>query len=330
MGLPVFCLLVSLSFWGHTLGEKGVTLFSTVGGSVIMSCQGSRDNQAYFFEWDFLYKSKRIKIINGKQQITVRDPERAQRMSVGSDWSLHIHSLNTQDIGQYLCEQNINGHYFLPGRTTVDLYLLSISASPSGGLKTDTVLTLQCGLDCGGGFQSCAGKPADVQVTWESDHLDTVDISQDRYFSSLSMKLQSSDHMRNRTCVLRERGVMKTSDTYTIHLTEDDFLVKVLVPVAAVLCVLLVLVAVVTMKRRRRKVTGRAAREEREDVAGDLPVCARPAEPTAVQGSPSAPGGDEVSYSTVNFAEAAAGPQRGQGVPREGETTVYSDLRTGK
>ncbi|XP_069054107.1 uncharacterized protein [Lepisosteus oculatus] len=261
MGLPVFCLLVSLSFWGHTVGQEGVgvTLYSTVGGSVNMSCLGSRDYQEYYFEWLFHHKTEApVRIVNREQKITVRDPERAQRMSVGSDWSLHIHNLNTQDTGQYICEQYVNGKYYRPGRTTVDLYLLSISASPSGGLKTDTVLTLQCGLDCGRGFQSCAGVPADVQVTWESDHMDTVDISQDRYFSSLSMKLQSSDHMRTRTCVLRERGVMKTSDTYTIHLTEDDFLVKVLVPVAAVLCVLLVLVAVVTMKRRRRrrKVTG--------------------------------------------------------------------------
>ncbi|XP_069054116.1 uncharacterized protein [Lepisosteus oculatus] len=214
-------VLACLCVWSPPLGTEGVTLYSTVGGSVNMSCEWSRGHQEYYFEWLFHHKSEvPVLIVNSEQQITVRDPERAQRMSVGSDWSLHIHNLHTQDTGQYLC-QHINGQYFFPGRTTVDLYLLSISASPSGGLKTDTILTLQCGLDCGGGFQSCAGVPADVQVTWESDHLDTVDISQDRYFSSLSMKLQSSDHMRNWTCVLTERGVMKTSDTYTIHLTGD-------------------------------------------------------------------------------------------------------------
>ncbi|XP_069054112.1 uncharacterized protein [Lepisosteus oculatus] len=266
-------------------------------------------------------------------------------MSVGSDWSLHIHNLNTQDIGQYLCEQYVNGYYYEPGRTTVDLFLLSISASPSGGLKTDTVLTLQCGLDCGGGFQSCAGKPADVQVTWESDHMDTVDIKRDRYFSSLSMKLQSSDHMRNWTCVLRERGVMKTSDTYTIHLTGDvgpkayttappreasdnHFLEKTSAAVAGAVCALLVVLVVVFLLMKRRRRGGRRMASAGPGVCvtteEDLIVYASPTEPTE-QSSP-APGGNEVNYASVTLKDKERG-RSGQAVPEDSTAVIYSNLR---
>ncbi|XP_069054117.1 uncharacterized protein [Lepisosteus oculatus] len=250
--------LLSLLAWAPGLGVEGVTLYSTVGGSVNMSCEGSRCHQKYYFEWSFYHKSEPIRILNSKEMITVSEAGRPERLSLGSDWSLHIHSLNTQDTGVYICEQNVNGSFYLPGRTLVYLYLLSISASPSGELKTDTVLTLQCGLDCGDGFQSCPGVPAGVTVTWESDHMDTVDIREDRHFSSLSMKLQSSDHMRNWTCVLRERGVMKTSDTYTIHLTVQLSLAETSLRLTVFIIVLiipLVIGLIIFNKRRNSKLT---------------------------------------------------------------------------
>ncbi|XP_066580093.1 uncharacterized protein LOC136771594 isoform X1 [Amia ocellicauda] len=164
--------------------------------------------------------------------ITDTDPDRAGRLRLGSNSSLHIDRLRTRDTGVYTCHQYVNGKHYTSG-LPVTLFLLSISVSSSSSacLRAGDRLTLKCGLDCGGGAGSCSETPQGLTLSWRDESGVPLKDERDRYsiaelrgvHSQLSVTLGQSDHNKSWTCVLTERGEMKTSESYTTTLSDELF-----------------------------------------------------------------------------------------------------------
>ncbi|XP_069054092.1 uncharacterized protein [Lepisosteus oculatus] len=220
---PLLCLLLA---GAPGLRVGGVTVYSTVGGSVGLPCENLKEMNRLSIVWVFSQNPGEPIFLSKDKTITVRDPERAGRLRVGPDWSLHIRSLRPQDSGLYTCVQYAGREYYRSG-TTATLYLLSLTASPSGNLRTGSVLTLRCGLDCGAGLGSCSRVPEGLTVSWRRDQdlvgkVDTgrSQIRDFRTYSQLSVTLQRSDHNKNWVCVLAKGTELKTYDTFTSVLTD--------------------------------------------------------------------------------------------------------------
>ncbi|XP_066580647.1 uncharacterized protein LOC136771959 [Amia ocellicauda] len=229
MRSPLFPLLISLSClseWAQRLGVEAVFLYSTLGASVTVPCDGLTEYHNSYISWVFNHRSETTVELSRGGMITDTDPDRAGRLRLGSNSSLHIDRLRTRDTGQYNCHQYVNGKYYTSG-LTVTLFLLSITASPSENLKSGDRITLRCGLDCGGGAGSCSEAPQGLTLTWRDESGAPLKDRRDRYEiktlanrSHLSVSLQRSDHYRLWVCALAEGGRVETCGNYTTKLSD--------------------------------------------------------------------------------------------------------------
>ncbi|XP_066580094.1 carcinoembryonic antigen-related cell adhesion molecule 2 isoform X2 [Amia ocellicauda] len=235
MRSPLFPLLISLSClseWAQRLGVEAVFLYSTLGASVTVPCDGLREYDNSYISWVFKHRSETTVELSRGGMITDTDPDRAGRLRLGSNSSLHIDRLRTRDTGVYTCHQYVNGKHYTSG-LPVTLFLLSISVSSSSSacLRAGDRLTLKCGLDCGGGAGSCSETPQGLTLSWRDESGVPLKDERDRYsiaelrgvHSQLSVTLGQSDHNKSWTCVLTERGEMKTSESYTTTLSDELF-----------------------------------------------------------------------------------------------------------
>ncbi|XP_066580649.1 mucin-2 isoform X2 [Amia ocellicauda] len=203
----------------------GVAVFSTVGGIADLHCKTVIYTNCSSTTWNFNSGSQTTVELVGLGKVKNNNPERAGRLSVGSNCSLHIDRLHTQDTGLYYCQQFINGKK-QGVDNTVYLVLLIIDVPPETELKAGSTVTLRCLLHTGHGPGDCSHPPytsADVRLSWVSET--GAELQGDTYFterpclSTLTVRLQTSDHNTQWRCDLTEGGAVRASQRHTIKLT---------------------------------------------------------------------------------------------------------------
>nr|XP_029504199.1 uncharacterized protein LOC115119509 isoform X1 [Oncorhynchus nerka] len=148
-------------------------------------------------------------------KIKVDQTERAERLSLGSNCSLHVSDVRAEDVGLYTCQQYLTEtrpqH---GGDAPVHLSVLTISSTTAvTDLKPNVIMTLRCSLltytqhgTCRSGFS----------LSWVpktgTNSQNTQDSSCD---ITLTVTLQKKDNNRKWTCTLTEKGNMKISIDFT-------------------------------------------------------------------------------------------------------------------
>ncbi|XP_026108472.1 uncharacterized protein LOC113080535 [Carassius auratus] len=133
-----------------------------------------------------------------------KDTERHERLSLGSDCSLNIRNISTEDYGSYICQQ-----------WTVS----SSHTEISSGLS----VTLFCQLYSYPRV-SCddPGRSKRIHLFWvnqagvKSDSRYQISSSSDHCIISLNKTLLNEDHNREWRCEVTHRDQVKTSVTYTV------------------------------------------------------------------------------------------------------------------
>ncbi|XP_069054405.1 uncharacterized protein [Lepisosteus oculatus] len=215
-------LLVLLLHTAHLSAGVVPDVFSTVGESVTLPCRGVIRTDCSTTTWVFVSRSQRTAV----ELVTlgmIRD-QKPGRVSLGSDCSLHVHTLSTQDTGLYTCQQFVNDQQ--QGEDShVYLSLLTIQVSPGAELRTGSTVTLHCLLDTYRGPALCLSYlQASIKVIWVTEtgaelQGDRYQISSSLCSSTLTVRLQPSDHSRQWRCDVTQERAVKFTHRYSTLLT---------------------------------------------------------------------------------------------------------------
>ncbi|XP_042156844.1 uncharacterized protein LOC112217852 isoform X1 [Oncorhynchus tshawytscha] len=207
-------LLVTVLYLLSGVSGETLSMFSRVGDDVSLPCNNVIYPNCSSTVWIYNRDGSTgtIEVVTlGKIKV-----DQTERLSLGSNCSLHVSDVRAEDAGLYICQQYLTktGPQH-GGDAPVDLSVLTISS-------TTPVTDL---------------KPNDTQDS-------SCDIT-------LTVTLQKKDNNRKWTCTLTEKGNMKISIDFTSMFSGSQNLfltVTVGLAVAAAVCV----TAVVIIVRRRR------------------------------------------------------------------------------
>ncbi|XP_069054403.1 uncharacterized protein [Lepisosteus oculatus] len=217
-------LLVLLLNTAHLSTGVVPDVFSTVGGSVTLPCRGVNRKDCSTTTWVFSSRSQRaaVELVNvGK----IRD-QKPGRVSLGSDCSLHVHTLSTQDAGLYTCQQYVNDQQ-QGENSPVYLSLLTIQVSPGAELRTGSTVTLHCLLDTNWSPEHCPSPLHSYTVIWVTEtgaelQGDRYQISSSPCSSYLTVRLQPSDHSRQWRCDVTQDRAVTFTHRYSTLLTDGS------------------------------------------------------------------------------------------------------------
>uniref|UniRef100_A0A8C1RPU5 Ig-like domain-containing protein n=1 Tax=Cyprinus carpio TaxID=7962 RepID=A0A8C1RPU5_CYPCA len=225
------CLLGLIALSSLLTGASGVDdahVFISSGENVRLPCNNAlHDCNSTTWLYNGFSRSGTDELIGlGKK----KDTQRHERLSLGSDCSLNINNISTEDYGSYICQQwsGVNG----PKQRTdarVYLHVLQVSQTEiSAGLS----VTLFCQLysyprvSCDDWIRS-----ERIQLFWVNQAGVKLNISDSRYQISsssdpciitLNITLLNEDHNREWRCNVTQREQLKTSVTYTVKSSAPD------------------------------------------------------------------------------------------------------------
>ncbi|CDQ77633.1 unnamed protein product [Oncorhynchus mykiss] len=191
-------------------------MFSRVGDDVSLPCNNVVNPDCSSTIWIY----NRAGSTGTIQKVTLgkikSDPtERADRLSLGSNCSLHVSDVGAEDVGLYTCRQ------FLTetgpqhgGDADVDLSVLTISSTtPVTDLKPNVIMTLRCSLLTDTGNRTCRSR---FSLSWVPKTGTNAQVTQDSSCDiTLSVTLQKKDNNRKWTCTLTGKGNVKISIDFT-------------------------------------------------------------------------------------------------------------------
>ncbi|XP_026116002.1 uncharacterized protein LOC113094622 [Carassius auratus] len=220
------CLLGLIFLSSLLTGVSGVDdvhVFISSGEDVHLPCNNAlQDCKSTTWIYNNRFRhSEAVELINlGEKN---KDIERHERLSLGSDCSLNIRNISTEDYGSYICQQwtGEGGEQLRPD-AGVYLHVLHVSSSHteiSAGLS----VTLFCQLNsyprvsCDDWIRS-----ERIDLFWvnqagvKSDSRYQISSSSDHCIISLNKTLLNEDHNREWRCEVTQRDQVKTSVTYTV------------------------------------------------------------------------------------------------------------------
>ncbi|XP_026110639.1 vascular endothelial growth factor receptor 1-like [Carassius auratus] len=245
-------------------GVDYVHVFISSGEDVRLSCNNAlHDCKSTTWLFNRFSNSATVELIAlGTKK---KDTESHERLSLGSDCSLNIRNISTEDYGSYICQQwTSEGGERLAPDTGVYLHVLHVSSSHteiSAGLS----VTLFCQLYSYPRV-SCddSGHSKRIDLFWvnqagvKSDSRLQISSSSDHCIISLNKTLLNEDHNREWRCEVTERDQVKSSVTYTVKssaradTTTEPSHTKVAVISVSVAAIAVLLAAVLWLIWRKR------------------------------------------------------------------------------
>ncbi|XP_042571172.1 uncharacterized protein LOC109104808 [Cyprinus carpio] len=203
-------------------GVNETHVFISSGENVRLPCNNAlHDCNSTTWNYNRFRESAAVELI--RLGIKKKDTESHERLSLGSDCSLNIRNISTEDYGYYTCRQYVN--HTQVNDTHVYLHVLHVSSSQteiSAGLS----VTLFCQLysyprvSCDDLIRS-----ERIQLFWVNQAGVKLNISDSRYQISsssdpciitLNITLLNEDHNREWRCEVTQRDQVQTSVTYTV------------------------------------------------------------------------------------------------------------------
>uniref|UniRef100_A0A8C1BY06 Ig-like domain-containing protein n=1 Tax=Cyprinus carpio carpio TaxID=630221 RepID=A0A8C1BY06_CYPCA len=267
-----------------TKGISGVDethVFISSGENVRLSCNNAlHDCTSTTWNYNGFRDSATVELIG--LGIKKKDTERHERLSLGSDCSLNIRNISTEDYGLYSCQQwtGVNRDKHQKPNARVYLHVLHVSSSQteiSAGLS----VTLFCQLysyppvscdDWIGSerIQLFWVNQAGVKLT-RSDSRYQISSSSDHCIITLNTTLLNEDHNREWRCEVTQRDQVKTSVTYTVKSSAQAdsttalTSTEVIVIVVCASFVLLLLALILWMMIRKKRSGVRRATDDSVD-----------------------------------------------------------------
>uniref|UniRef100_A0A8C1MDM1 Ig-like domain-containing protein n=1 Tax=Cyprinus carpio TaxID=7962 RepID=A0A8C1MDM1_CYPCA len=234
------CLLGLIFLSSLLTGISGVNethVFISSGENVRLPCNNAlHDCNSTTWNYNRFRESAAVELI--RLGIKKKDTERHESMSMGSDCSLNIRNISTEDYGYYTCRQYVN--HTQVNDTHVYLHVLHVSSSQteiSAGLS----VTLFCQLysyprvSCDDLIRS-----ERIQLFWvnqagvkltRSDSRYQISSSSDRCIITLNTTLLNEDDNREWRCEVTQRDQVKTSVTYTVKSSAQADSATAVIPV---------------------------------------------------------------------------------------------------
>ncbi|XP_026108837.1 uncharacterized protein LOC113080978 [Carassius auratus] len=207
-----------------------------------------------------------------------KDTERHERLSLGSDCSLNIRNISTEDHGSYICQQwtGVGGPRLRPD-AGVYLHVLHVSSSHteiSAGLSVSLFCRLYSypRVSCDDWIRS-----ERIDLFWvnqagvKSDSRYQISSSSDQCMISLNKTLLNEDHNREWRCEVTERDQVKTSVTYTVKSSAQadsgtaGITIQVIMIVAGTSFILLLLALILWLMMHKKRSAVRRATDDSVD-----------------------------------------------------------------
>uniref|UniRef100_A0A9J8B422 Ig-like domain-containing protein n=1 Tax=Cyprinus carpio carpio TaxID=630221 RepID=A0A9J8B422_CYPCA len=218
------CLLGLIFLSSLLTGISGVDdahVFISSGENVRLSCNNALHGcKSTTWNYNRFRESAAVELIG--LGIKKNDTESHERLSLGSNCSLNIRNISTEDYGSYICRQYVNGE-LQETDARVYLHVLHVSQTEiSAGLS----VTLFCQLySYDGGSCDDWIRSERIQLFWvnqtgvkltRSDSRYQILSSSDRCIITVNTTLLNEDNNRERRCEVTQRDQVKTSVTYTV------------------------------------------------------------------------------------------------------------------
>nr|AVP43409.1 diverse immunoglobulin domain-containing protein DICP-A+-3 [Carassius gibelio] len=311
------CLLGLIALSSLLTGISGVNethVFISSGEDVRLPCNNAlHDCNSTTWNYNRFNHSSTVELIG--LGIIKKDTERHERLSLGSDCSLNIRNISTEDYGSYICQQwtgaKRNQHQKPDAR--VYLHVLHVSSSQTQ-ISSDLSVTLSCRLysyprvSCDDSIS-----PERINLFWvnpagvklRSDSRYQRSSSSDPCIISLNTTLLNEDHNRECRCNVTQGDKVKTSATFTVKRSvpgktttavPDSTAILISAVAAAAVFLTAVLWLICRKRAGNKRGTGETAvKDENEDkvtyetINMSTPAAARDNEQT-----------DDVTYSEVS------------------------------
>uniref|UniRef100_A0A8C1X314 Ig-like domain-containing protein n=1 Tax=Cyprinus carpio TaxID=7962 RepID=A0A8C1X314_CYPCA len=238
------CLLGLIFLSSLLTGVSGVDethVFISSGENVRLSCNNAlHDCNSTTWNYNRFRNSTAVELIG--LGIKKKNTERHERLSLGSDCSLNIRNISTEDYGLYICQQwtGVNRDQQQEPDAHVFLHVLHVSSSQteiSAGLS----VTLFCQLFSYTGV-SCDDliRSERIQLFWvnqtgvkltRSDSRYQISSSSDHCIITLTTTLLNEDDNREWRCEVTQRDQVKTSVTYTVKSSAQTNSTTAVIPV---------------------------------------------------------------------------------------------------
>nr|AVP43426.1 diverse immunoglobulin domain-containing protein DICP-H-1 [Carassius gibelio] len=218
-------------------GEDDVHVFISSGEDVCLPCNNAlhdalpRCNSTTWIYNGFSH-SAAVELIG--LGIIKNDTERLKRLSLGSDCSLNIRNISTEDYGSYICQQwiDVGGKHQKQGNDAgVYLHVLHVSSSQTQ-ISSGLSVTLSCRLysyprvSCDESISS-----GEIHLFWVNQAGVKLNISDSRYqissssdpcIISLTTTLLNEDHNREWRCNVTQGDKVKASAKFTVKSSAPD------------------------------------------------------------------------------------------------------------
>ncbi|XP_028970539.2 uncharacterized protein LOC105030579 isoform X1 [Esox lucius] len=208
----ILCCLVTILYLLTGVSGDTRSLYTRVGDNVSLSCTNVVNQDCSSTTWNYHRTGLQIVIEEVGHGKIKTNSERADRLKVGSDCSLHISDVRAEDAGIYTCQQFLTvGGSQHGSDAPVHLSVLTNSLStPVTDVKPDRPVTLRCFLYTFEGPEKCLhGVTEPVSLLWvdetgnklkkDSRHQVTQTSDCD---ITLNVTLQKEDNNRKWTCQL--------------------------------------------------------------------------------------------------------------------------------